>query len=302
MKRILLMGIALLSFMTSNAQVNELYVIGNAIPDAGWESVEKAVKMSKQAENTFVFEGFINNGEFKFIGTNTDWKPCYVSETEGVDIESGKTYPIVFSADYPTNDYKFNCDAPDWYKITVSTDEQNPAMKVEKGGWPEALYLVGGATEGGWLLDNAVPLAKDQDKPYVFTCTTELKVRDGNEENNTFKILGQNTDWGPASLHPATANQPINEAETFTVNGDDTKWIVPEDKQGEYTITVNLYEGTIKAELKESGDGTTGISGIGKEATANGKIFSITGVYTGKSLDNLPKGIYIVDGKKVVVK
>lgn len=46
--------------------------------------------------------------------------------------------------------------------------------------------------------------------------------------------------------------------------------------------------------------GTTGIDGVMNDNSQ--KIYTITGVYTGKSLDKLPKGIYIVGGKKVAVK
>ena len=48
--------------------------------------------------------------------------------------------------------------------------------------------------------------------------------------------------------------------------------------------------------------GTTGIDGVMNGNDDSQKIYTITGVYTGKSLDKLPKGIYIVGGKKVAVK
>lgn len=48
--------------------------------------------------------------------------------------------------------------------------------------------------------------------------------------------------------------------------------------------------------------GTTGIDGVMNGNDDSQKIYTITGIYAGKSLDKLPKGIYIVDGKKVAVK
>lgn len=48
--------------------------------------------------------------------------------------------------------------------------------------------------------------------------------------------------------------------------------------------------------------GTTGIDGVMNGNDGSQKIYTITGVYTGKSLDKLSKGIYIVGGKKVAVK
>lgn len=48
--------------------------------------------------------------------------------------------------------------------------------------------------------------------------------------------------------------------------------------------------------------GTTDIDGVMNGNDDSQKIYTVTGVYTGKSLDKLPKGIYIVGGKKVAVK
>lgn len=48
---------------------------------------------------------------------------------------------------------------------------------------------------------------------------------------------------------------------------------------------------------------TTGISGVTTEATnAPAAVYSLTGVRMGTTTDNLPAGIYIVNGKKVLVK
>lgn len=48
--------------------------------------------------------------------------------------------------------------------------------------------------------------------------------------------------------------------------------------------------------------GTTDIDGVMNGNDGSQKIYTVTGVYAGKSLDKLPKGIYIVGGKKVAVK
>lgn len=48
--------------------------------------------------------------------------------------------------------------------------------------------------------------------------------------------------------------------------------------------------------------GTTDIDGVMNGNDDSQKIYTVTGVYAGKNLDKLPKGIYIVGGKKVAVK
>lgn len=57
------------------------------------------------------------------------------------------------------------------------------------------------------------------------------------------------------------------------------------------------------ASFSLDGDGsTTAINGIMNGNGDSQKIYTVTGVYAGKILNNLPKGIYIVGGKKVAVK
>lgn len=51
------------------------------------------------------------------------------------------------------------------------------------------------------------------------------------------------------------------------------------------------------------GDGsTTGINGVNAENDADVKVYSVAGTYLGKSAKNLPAGVYIVNGKKYVVR
>lgn len=55
------------------------------------------------------------------------------------------------------------------------------------------------------------------------------------------------------------------------------------------------------AEAKINIDGeTTGINSIETEATVNGKVYNLNGQYVGNSLNGLKKGIYVVNGKKVI--
>ena len=45
---------------------------------------------------------------------------------------------------------------------------------------------------------------------------------------------------------------------------------------------------------------TTGINNIETETTVNGKVYNLNGQYVGNSLNGLKKGIYVVNGKKVI--
>lgn len=47
-------------------------------------------------------------------------------------------------------------------------------------------------------------------------------------------------------------------------------------------------------------DETTGINSIETNAAVNGKVYNLNGQYVGNSLNGLKKGIYVVNGKKVI--
>ena len=56
---------------------------------------------------------------------------------------------------------------------------------------------------------------------------------------------------------------------------------------------------TTAAKLNFDGE-TTGINSIETNATVNGKVYNLNGQYVGNSLNGLKKGIYVVNGKKVI--
>lgn len=59
--------------------------------------------------------------------------------------------------------------------------------------------------------------------------------------------------------------------------------------------------GASAAALNINIDGeTTSINNIETEATVNGKVYNLNGQYVGNSLNGLKKGIYVVNGKKVI--
>lgn len=60
-------------------------------------------------------------------------------------------------------------------------------------------------------------------------------------------------------------------------------------------------KGSSAAALNINIDGeTTGINSIETNATVNGKVYNLNGQYVGNSLNGLKKGIYVVNGKKVI--
>ena len=62
----------------------------------------------------------------------------------------------------------------------------------------------------------------------------------------------------------------------------------------------NINGSTAAAALNLSFGDATGIDGIAADAEKNVKVYNVNGQYVGTSLEALPKGLYIVGGKKVL--
>ncbi|MEE0336632.1 MAG: hypothetical protein U0I89_04990, partial [Prevotella sp.] len=60
-----------------------------------------------------------------------------------------------------------------------------------------------------------------------------------------------------------------------------------------------VFPVNVAAKLNFDGE-TTGINNIETNAAVNGKVYNLNGQYVGNSLNGLKKGIYVVNGKKVI--
>lgn len=239
---------------TAQTLPGELWMEGTAVPG----SVQKLTTI---AEGVFSYKGRLDKGTIRLMTTASDGTVYYVPLWECPDIQDGS--PLVSTTE--SDMQGFYVEVPsDYYRIYINLQSLN--MTAAPFRAPYNLYIVGGAAESGWNTQDAVAFMQDIDNPYLYICCTELKNRTENVEPNLFKILGQ-PDWSPYSLHPTVSEQPITEAERFVENGDDTKWCVPNDKQGDYRIIVDLWEGTINGEYISVGGATkrndaTGIASV----------------------------------------
>lgn len=115
---------------------------------------------------------------------------------------------------------------------------------------------------------------------------------EGNLQGKAYGICGtlgkytMNTDGTELFLN-AAGKFVAPAAATNTMKGFRAYFIVP---KGASAAAINI---NIDGE-------TTGINNIETEATVNGKVYNLNGQYVGNSLNGLKKGIYVVNGKKVI--
>lgn len=199
---------------------DELWITGSAVPGG-------LQKLEKFPDNEFKFAGKLVDGEVKIINTegvneNTVYlKPRYVDSNI---VSNGLAYTTTTDGSDPGWVVLFDDER---YKFTVNTSTRKVSGELFSP-WLE-LYIAGGCVECGWDAGKAPALIQDENNPYIWTWTGELKNRPENVEPKRFKILGQN-DWSPKSLHPYTQDEPVETSTQLMIN-------CPDDYNGQSTKT-----------------------------------------------------------------
>lgn len=220
-----------------------LWICGSAIPNG-------TAQLIKGYDGTFfLYGGSLQNGDVKIMDTPAPepYTTYYIPYQEAIDITGNSRY--VTTNDNNAAGWEVLVDDPA-YKIRIDLIQKRVTAQVFLPS--QKLYIVGGATEAGWDAEKAILLSNENQPIGTYVFEGELKIRNENVEPNAFKFLGQKT-WDPYSIHAISENAPILTAsyigERSTVHTfPDYKWTIDEDKQGHYTITVNLLNETIEAQ------------------------------------------------------
>lgn len=289
-----------------------LWIIGSAIPGGSAK-----LTVDYDIEGKFYYKGGLQDGGFVVANKSTlaEATMFVVPVTQNADANGGSQWEKISSA--PIKEWKV--ETPDlYYTLTIDAGTQlldgvifDPNIE---------LYIVGGATDIGWDPYSAIPLEQNFDKPAEYVFEGELRINDdGRDQPNLFKFLLQK-EWNPRSFHPLTENESIYGSSAYILNGADYKWSVPEDKQGNYQITVDIFYETLQVVYldEQSGvnspfaekpftaypqEGQVNISVNNSAAIESARLFDTTGKFIAErknqmthfSIGNhLSKGVYIL--------
>ena len=184
----------------------------------------------------------------------------------------------------------------DVYRITIDLNAKTLTGELFRP-WNE-LFIVGGATECGWVTYTFLPFTRDEDEVCTWDWTGELKERPEFGEPRRFKFEGQNA-WEPKALHPFTQDEDILQStQLLTGVSIDNKWSVRQE--GYYHIRVDVFRETVRAEYLGAnlpGEATGDLSPTFPEG--DGTVYSLSGQIVKGALR---RGIYIRNGKKIMVK
>ena len=169
----------------SVATANTIYMVGEATPN-DWDNT-KAMPMflSESAENTFVYTGFLEGANFKFLDVLGQWAPMWGSDgAGGVAFRPTEDAPDPAVFEVPTDGY---------YEVVIDTENLTFSAEPYDASAAEVYSTIGiiGAFNE-W--SESVPMEQSSFNPhiweldYTFDEPTELKFR----ANNAWDV-----NWGP---------------------------------------------------------------------------------------------------------
>ena len=178
-------------------------------------------------------------------------------------VKSGTSYTITVAADFST--------------VTI-TGEAEPAPTVEK------LYIMGTGTTGAWDTTTEMTFNETtQAFEYEVTNTGDIYITFGDAEFTNWD------DWNAnnrIAIGSGDVNAPVGtEFDLIKANGT-------------LVLEAGSYKISVTKALKCTITTTTGINAVKADALKDAQIYTISG----QRVDKAQKGLYIVNGRKVVVK
>lgn len=218
-------NITIIEKVLSTGQCNSLYMLGEAITDAGWNFPGIEVPCNT---DILTVKARLQNGHFRFFTTIGDW-------------DSGQDYSFFESDGYTIDSRLENAPAGDNFNFTgspgiyrVTIDKVNKTIELEESG---SLWAVGGAVPGGWGF-NGDTVEFLENTPDVWSASITLS-------NDIFRFFKSFGTWDTNN------NMTYYEDEGYTIDsnfendgsGDGNFRFI--GNPGVYNLTINAVDKTI---------------------------------------------------------
>lgn len=234
MKRIISLLIILVSLSSAAQDMSRLFAVGSAVPGGIQE-------LTPFPNKQFKYTGTLYQGTLAIRNQGSIKR--YLKPTYEDSYVVNNTLPYTLSSDSAASQWVVPV-TEDIYRITVDLNAKTLHGELFTA-WNE-LFIVGGATECGWVTYTFLPFTRDPDEVCAWDWTGELKERPEYGEPRRFKFNGQNA-WEPKVLHPFTSDEDVLTSTQILTGGTiDHKWSIT--KEGFYHIRVDVFRETVRAE------------------------------------------------------
>lgn len=208
--------------MPVKAELNylRLYMVGQATP-AGWNE-NLPEEMTPIGNDCFLWDGYLQEGDFKFLNTRGDWNSSLVASEYNQPLNPGEKLELRFNESQSYPDHKFYNSQAGWVRVIVNLRDMNVNFRRP------VLGLVGEAALGWSLGKNVIPVFADDEGRAVWS---------GQLRRGELKILAGNCDdWSPCYNAPEAGDRLSDGGHAMIYNGEgDFKYEVP--VSGFYTLT-----------------------------------------------------------------
>lgn len=228
------MLIIFVSLCSTAQDMSRLFAVGSAVPGGIQE-------LTPFPNKQFKYTGTLYQGTLAI--RNQGALKRYLKPTYEDSYVVNNTLPYTLSSDSAASQWVVPV-TEDIYRITVDLNAKTLHGELFTA-WNE-LFIVGGATECGWVTYTFLPFTRDPEEVCAWDWTGELKERPEYGEPRRFKFNGQNA-WEPKVLHPFTSDEDVLKSTQILTGGTiDHKWSIT--KEGYYHIRVDVFRETVKAE------------------------------------------------------
>ncbi|MCF8227026.1 MAG: SusF/SusE family outer membrane protein [Bacteroidales bacterium] len=229
---------------------DQLYILGTATLFG--DDILNATEMTRDQEKPweFVYEGELNRGRIFFSETRDDcWcKTFYTRNTSDDGL-------MIRNEEGLGDNKRWLITSKNYYKVVVDLIDLKIQIDTTVAAAYTELYIVGDASPSGWNIATPFAFTQNPDDANIFTY--EAFFTPGNFKISTFTGDWCDGDW----LNANQADQDLSATDfiiTRGCDGPDNQWLVTEETQGRYTITINLIENSISitpVQLYLIGDG-----------------------------------------------
>lgn len=258
--------------VTSYRPVSEvLFILGTATSVG--DDIINAIEMTSTPDKPweFVYEGELGMGRVLFSETRDDcWcKTFYTRSTSDDEL-------MIRNDEGLGNDKRWLITSKNYYKVVVDLVDLKIQIDTAVAAPYTELYMVGDATPSGWDIASPQAFTQSPDDASIFSYEAFFSP-------GKFKISTFTGDWCDGEwLNASQADQDLTATDyiiTSGCDGPDNQWVVTEETQGRYTVTVNFVDNSISiipVQLYLIGDG--GPNGWNIETP--GPMVFADGVYT----------------------